>query len=92
MKYAIMGYAERSIRQLESKFQKQTKIKKHKEAAKRSINNCHRGKEVHSEASKPIWSLVEDQFITGGDVLGLKDAFNYVLIVEDLDTENLAAS
>ena len=27
-KYAIMGYAERSIRQLQSKFQKQAKIKR----------------------------------------------------------------
>ena len=36
---------------------------------------------------------MEDQVITGGDVLGLKDAFNnYVLIIEDLNTENLAAS
>ena len=36
---------------------------------------------------------MEDQVITGGDVLGLKDAFNnYVLIIEDLNIENLAAS
>ena len=36
---------------------------------------------------------MEDQAITGGNVLGLKDAFNnYVSILEDLDTENLVAS
>ena len=36
---------------------------------------------------------MEDQVITGGDVLGLKDAFNnYVLILEDLGAENLVAS
>ena len=33
------------------------------------------------------------QVITGGDVLGLKDAFNnYVSILEDLDADNLVAS
>ena len=36
---------------------------------------------------------MEDQVITGGDVLGLKDAFNnYISILEDLDVENLVAS
>ena len=36
---------------------------------------------------------MEDQVITGGDVLGLKDAFNnYISILEDLDAENLVAS
>ena len=63
-----------------------------KEAAKRSINNLHRGREVHSEAFKSICWLVEDQVITGDDLLGLKDAFNNsVSIFEDLDTENLVA-
>ena len=63
-----------------------------KEAAKRSINNLHRGREVHSEAFKSICWLVEDQVITGDDLLGLKDAFNNsVSILEDLDTENLVA-
>ena len=85
-KCAIMGYAERSIRQV-------SKTSQSKEAAKRSINLWHREREVHSEASKSICSLVEDQAITGGNVLGLKDAFNnYVSILEDLDTENLVAS
>ena len=36
---------------------------------------------------------MEDQVITCGDVLGLKDAFNnYISILEDLDAENLVAS
>ena len=36
---------------------------------------------------------MEDQVITGGDVLGLNDAFNiYVSILQDLDAENLVAS
>ena len=36
---------------------------------------------------------MEDQFITGGDVLGLKDAFNnYVPILKVLDAKNLVAS
>ena len=36
--------------------------------------------------------MVEDQVITGDDLLGLKDAFNNsVSILEDLDTENLVA-
>ena len=36
---------------------------------------------------------MEDQVITGGDVLGLKDAFNnYISILEDLDAENLVVS
>ena len=82
-RYAIMAYIERSIRQLQSKFQKQAKM----------ANLWHRGREVHSEAFISICSLVEDQVITGGDVLGLKDAFNnYVLILEDLGAENLVAS
>ena len=69
------------------------KTSQNKEAAKCSINNCHRGLEAHSEAFKSICSLVEDQVITGGDVLRLKDAFNnYISIIEDLDTENLVAS
>ena len=81
-----MGYVERSIRQV-------SKTSQSKEAAKRSINLWHRGREVHTEASKSICSLVEDQAITGGNVLGLKDAFNNnVSILEDLDTENLVAS
>ena len=70
-----------------------SKTSQNKEAAKCSINNWHRGREIHSEAFKSICSLVEDQVITGGDMLGLKDSFNnYVLIIEDLDTENLAES
>ena len=69
------------------------KNKPNQEATKRSINLWHRGKEVHSEAFKSICSLVEDQFITGGDVLGLKDAFNnYVPILKVLDAKNLVAS
>ena len=34
---------------------------------------------------------MEDQVVTGSDVLDLNDGFNnYVWILEDLDTENLA--
>ena len=70
-----------------------SKTSQNKEAAKCSINFWHRGKEAHSEALKSICSLVEDQIITGGNVLGLKDAFNnYVSITEELDAENLVAS
>ena len=70
-----------------------SKTSQNKEAAKRSINLWHRGREVHFQAFKSICSLVKDQVITGGDVLGLKDAFNnYVSILEDLDVENLVAS
>ena len=70
-----------------------SKTSQNKEAAKRSINLWQRGREVHSEAFKSICSLVEDQVITSGDVLGLKDAFNnYVSIIEDLFTENMVAS
>ena len=55
-----------------------SKTSQNKEAAKRSINLWHRGREVHFQAFKSICSLVKDQVITGGDVLGLKDAFkNY---------------
>ena len=69
-----------------------SKTIQNKEAAKSSINLWHRGREVYSEAFKSICSLVEDQVITGGDVLGLKDTFNnYVSILEDLDAENLVA-
>ena len=61
-----------------------SKTSRNKEEAKRSINIWHRGREVHSEAFKSICSLVEDQVITGGDVLGLNDTFNiYVSILED---------
>ena len=70
-----------------------SKTSQNKEAAKCSINLWHRGREVHSEAFKSICSLVEIQFITGGNVLGLKDAFsNYNSIIEYLDAENLVAS
>ena len=80
-----MGYAERSIRQLQSKFQKQGKIKR-----QQSVPSIFG---TNSEAFKSICSLVDYQVITGGDVLGLKDAFNnYVSILEDLDVENLVAS
>ena len=83
--YAIMGYAERSIRQLQSKFQKQGKIKR-----QQSVPSIFG---TNSEAFKSICSLVDYQVITGGDVLGLKDAFNnYVSILEDLDADNLVAS
>ena len=84
-KYTIMGYAERSIRQLQSKFQKQAKRKRQK-----SVQSIFG---TNSEALKSIYSLVHYQVITGGDVLGLKDEFNnYVSILKDLDTENLVAS
>ena len=80
-----MGYAERSIRQLQSKFQKQAKRKRQK-----SVQSIFG---TNSEALKSIYSLVHYQVITGGDVLGLKDEFNnYVSILKDLDTENLVAS
>ena len=70
-----------------------SKTSQNKEGPKLSISLWHRGREVYSEAFKSICSLVENQVITGGDVLGLKDAFNnYVSILEDLDTENLAPS
>ena len=70
-----------------------SKTSQNKEAVKRSINIWHRGREAHSDAFKSICSLVEDQVITVGDVLGLKDAFNnYVSILEDFDAENLVAS
>ena len=70
-----------------------SKTSQNKEVAKRSTNLWHKGREVHSETFKSIWSLVEDQVITGSDVFGLKDAFNnYVSILEDLDTKNQFAS
>ena len=70
-----------------------SKKSQNKEAAKRSINLWHRGREVHSQAFKSICSLVEAQVITGGNVLDLKDAFNnYVSVIEDLDAESLVAS
>ena len=70
-----------------------SKTSQNKEAEKRSINLWHRGREVHSETFQSICLFVEDQVITDGDVLGLKDAFNnYISILEDLDAENLVAS
>ena len=64
-----------------------------KEVAKRSTNLQGRVREVHSEPCKSMCLLVEGQVITGGNVLGLNDAFNnYVSILEDLDAENLVAS
>ena len=70
-----------------------SKTSQNKEAEKRSINLWHRGREVHSETFQSICLFVEDQVITDGDVLGLKDAFNnYISILEDLDVENLVAS
>ena len=88
-KYAIMGYAERSIRQLQSKFQKQAKIKRQQSV--QSIFDTEEERFILKLSNQCL--LVEDQVITGGDVLGLKDAFNnYVSILEDLDAENLVAS
>ena len=52
------------------------KTSQNKEVAKHSTNFWHRVREVHSEAFKSICSLVRDQVITGGDVLGLKDALD----------------
>ena len=71
-----------------------SKTSQNKEVAKRSTNLWHKGREVHSEDFKSICSLVKDQVITGGDVLGLKDAFkNYQSsIFEDLDAQNLVTS
>ena len=78
------------MRQLQSKFQKLAKIK---EVAKHSTNLWHRRKKVHSEAFKSVCSLVENEVITGDNVLGLKDAFsNYVSILEDMNAENLVSS
>ena len=69
------------------------KSSQNKEVAKRSINIWQTGRGVHSEAFKSICSLVKDQVITGGNVLGLKKAFNiYVSILEVLNSENLVAS
>ena len=63
-----------------------SKTSQNKEVAKHSTNLWHKGREIHSEAFKAMCLLVEDQVITGGNVLGLKDAFNsYVSILEDLD-------
>ena len=70
-----------------------SKASKNKKVANCLTNFWHRGREVHSEAFTSICLLVEDQVITDGYVLGLKDAFNiYVSILEDLDAENLVAS
>ena len=70
-----------------------SKASKNKKVAKCLTYFWHRGRGVHSEAFTSICSLVEDQVITDGYVLGLKDAFNiYVSILEDLDAENLVAS
>ena len=70
-----------------------SKTSQNKEAEKRSMNLWHRGREVHSEAFQSICLLVENQVITDGDVLGLKDAFNnYISIHEDLNAENVVAS
>ena len=52
-----------------------SKTRQNREVAKSSTNLWHRGKEVHYENFKSIYSLVEDQVITGGDVLGLKGAY-----------------
>ena len=53
-----------------------SKTSQNKEVAKCSTNFLHTGREVHSQAFKSICSLVEDQVITGGDVLDLNDGFN----------------
>ena len=45
-----------------------SKTSQNKEATKCPINLWHRVREVHSEAFKSIYSLVEDQVITGGEV------------------------
>ena len=88
-KQVIMGYAERSIRQLQSKFQKQAKIKRQQSV--QSVFDTEEERFILKLSNQCL--LVEDQVITGGDVLGLKDAFNnYVSILEDLDAENLVAS
>ena len=70
-----------------------SKASKNKKVANCLTNFWHRGREVHSEAFTSICSLVEDQVITDGYVLGLKDGFNIcVSILEDLDADNLVAS
>ena len=52
-----------------------SKTRQNREVAKSSTNLWHRRKELHYENFKSVCSLMEDQVITGGDVLGLKDAY-----------------